>query len=240
MTDPRRHAAALDDQVAYYRTRRPVRMTPVDTPYVRRHFDELLARAVLAPHETVCEWGAGLGRFTLLLADRAASVTAIELSPEMSAELGARVADRPDVTVLTGDARALCSERPQAFDLVVGFFVLHHLPALAPYFEAAARCLRPGGRLAFVEPNPWNPLYPLQLTLTPGMRWRNEIGIYRLQPAALRRATAEAGFRRLEIGRYGSLPRLAYNALARIGAERLPDRLMPGPLRAFQTVVAWR
>ena len=123
---------------------------------------------------------------------------------------------------------------------MVGFFVLHHLPELESYFIAAHRALRPGGRMVFVEPNPYHPLFPVQIALTPGMRWQAERGIYRLTPSRLRRAAGAAGFSSLCIDRYGALPRALYNRFARWGAERALEHLVPRWLRPFQVIVAQR
>ena len=38
----------------------------------------------------------------------------------------------------------------------------------------SSRVLRPGGRVAFCEPVAWNPLYYLQIALTPGMSFSGE------------------------------------------------------------------
>jgi SAM-dependent methyltransferase len=50
---------------------------------------------------------------------------------------------------------------PDSFDVVMYRLVLHHLAfqgPLGPYFEEAARLLRPGGALIAVEPGLWHPV----------------------------------------------------------------------------------
>jgi SAM-dependent methyltransferase len=50
---------------------------------------------------------------------------------------------------------------PRSFDVVLYRLVLHHLAfqgPLGPYFEEAARLLRPGGALIAVEPGLWHPV----------------------------------------------------------------------------------
>jgi 2-polyprenyl-3-methyl-5-hydroxy-6-metoxy-1,4-benzoquinol methylase len=232
---------ALRAQTDYFDARTPERMRAADTPYVRRHLEEVIAAAGLRSGVAVCEWGAGVGRFSRLLAARGLEVTAIELSPSRAEECRAALAHSARCRVEVGDVLDVLErlEREGArFDAMVGFFVLHHLPELGAYFGAARRLLRPGGRLAFAEPNPLNPLYPLQISLTPGMRWRVERGIYRLWPRALERAAREAGFERSTVTRYGILPPAPYNAAAALGVERWPEKAVPGAMKAFQTIVA--
>jgi hypothetical protein len=70
---------------------------------------------------------------------------------------------------------ALCDP----FVALIGFHVLHHLD------PETLRCLdrvlkaRPTARSAFLEPNPLNPLYPVQIALHPAMRFREERGLWR-------------------------------------------------------------
>lgn len=241
-TNPRSRpdAADLDFQIDYFATRRPVRMLAADTPYVRRHHAEVMAAGGLQPGERVCEWGAGLGRFTRLLLADGLRVDAIELSPEQTRETAAALAGAEGLAMHNGDIVDVVPTLRGPFDAMVGYFMLHHLPELPRYFRSAHAALRPGGRMVFVEPNPYHPLYPVQITLTPGMRWRAERGIYQLTPGSIQRAAAEAGFSRVAIGRYGSIPRAPYNWLARWNRERFPERLVPTAMKPFQTIVAWR
>lgn len=234
------HRSNLEAQTAYFARRRPIRLQPLDTPYVQRHFAEVAAACRLTTGESVCEWGAGLGRFSRLVLATNARLTAIELSPTLSAECREGLAGFPAARVETGDVLAVLARSRQTFDLMLGFFVLHHLPELAAYFSAAAAALRPGGRMAFAEPNPYNPLYPVQIGLTPGMRFRAEAGIYRLGPRAVRDAALAAGFARVEIVRYGALPRAPYNLLAKVGCERLLEHVTPATVKPFQIIVGWR
>jgi 2-polyprenyl-3-methyl-5-hydroxy-6-metoxy-1,4-benzoquinol methylase len=234
------HAEELDFQVGYFATRRPIRMLALDTPYVRRHHAEVMRAAGLAPGETVCEWGSGLGRFSRLLLADGLKVDAVELSPHQSVEARAALAGHGELAIHCGDVADVLDAGGQRYDAMVGYFMLHHLPELERYFRSAHAALRPGGRMVFVEPNPWHPLFPVQITMTPGMRWKAERGIYRLTPRQLRNAAANAGFRDVEIGYYGSVPRAPYNWLARVRCERMLEPLLPAPLKPFQTIVIRR
>ena len=59
------------------------------------------------------------------------------------------------------DARHLPFE-DESLRAIVGTNVLHHIPEIERFFTEATRCLRPGGRLVFIEPWPtlWStPIY---------------------------------------------------------------------------------
>ncbi len=237
---PPEHTAALERQMAYFARRRPVRMLALDTPYIHRHFDEVMATGALQAGESVCEWGAGLGRFSRLLLAADLAVSAIELSSHLAAEAEQALGARDNLSIRCGDIADVLENSDIRCDAMVGFFVLHHLPELERYFRAAYATLRPGGRMVFVEPNPCHPLFPVQIALTPGMSWRAERGIYRLTPGNLRRAALAAGFSTMDIRRYGALPRAPYNLMARWKRERTAEGLVPDVVKPFQAIVAWR
>jgi len=237
---PAVHEAEFAAQREYFAERRPIRLQALDTPYIDRHFSEAMSLATLSPGATVCEWGSGLGRFSRLLLAQRIELSSIELSPQLADEARQAFAGDGRMSVHCGDIAQVLDAGIGEFDAMLGFFVLHHLPELDRYFRSARNALRPGGKMVFAEPNPFNPLYPIQITLTPGMRWRGERGIYRLTPAALRRAAAAAGFSRIEIAYYGALPRAPYNWLARWRGERMAEALLPGWIKPFQTIVAYR
>ena len=239
--NPPQHTDALDEQLSYFATRRPVRMLALDTPYIHRHFGEAMDAAALPAGAAVCEWGAGLGRFTRLLLAQGLSVTAIELSPELTKTLRENLEPAAArLSIHCGDVAEVMQSGIEEMDAVIGFFVLHHLPELERYFRAASASLRPGGRMVFVEPNPFHPLYPVQIGVTPGMRWSAERGMYRLTPGRLRRAAAAAGFPETRIARYGALPRAIYNWAASFGGERLTEKVLPQIVRPFQVITLLR
>ena len=148
------------------------------------------------------------GSLALLLQD-GLRVDAIELSPQQSSEArdalaGPRRIDRP----LRRRSRRVLETMPEAgFDAMVGYFMLHHLPELERYFRGAHRALRPGGRIVFVEPNPFHPLYRVQIACTPGMRWRRTRHLPAHAHRAAARGAGRAGFSGVHLRRYGSLPR---------------------------------
>jgi ubiquinone/menaquinone biosynthesis C-methylase UbiE len=102
------------------------------------------------------EIGAGTGYFSLhlLMAGVVRRVTCTDISPGMLQTLRANAA-RLDLEVETVACDAEHLPFPdEAFDLVVGHAVLHHLPDLDQAFRELHRVLRPGGTVFFAgEPS---------------------------------------------------------------------------------------
>jgi SAM-dependent methyltransferase len=230
-------AAHNAHQQAYYAARRPGTMLPVPTAYARRHFAEAAQACALRAGDRVLELGAGMGRFTALYAEAGHAVTALELSPDLAAVGREALAAQPmraAAEFRVGDALAPATDLHGGFEVVAGYFFLHHLPDLAAVMRAVRACLKPGGRYVFVEPNPLNPLYCLQITFTPSMSWKSERGIFAMRPARLAEAARAAGLVPDAVAStYGAVPGGIYNALARSGRERWPEVITPRALRPF-------
>ncbi|MBC8041616.1 MAG: class I SAM-dependent methyltransferase [Opitutaceae bacterium] len=231
--DPAPDEAHNTHQRAYYQARRPATMLPVTTPYATRHFEEAALAVGLKPADRVLELGAGMGRFSIQFAKHNHPLTAVELSPDLAGICRDTLSPHPSAEVRVADAVAPTDDLIGRFDIVAGFFFLHHLPALDTCFDGARRCVRPEGRFVFVEPNPLNPLYYFQITLTPGMSWKSERGIFQMRHRVIARIAARAGFTDIRAHFYGSVPRSIYNRLAVPGLERTPEYLVPRSLRPF-------
>jgi 23S rRNA (adenine-N6)-dimethyltransferase len=72
---------------------------------------ELVEQAGIGQSDLVVEIGAGTGRLTTPLAERARSVWAIESDPDLAARLGRRFAHHTNVLVLHADARTVALPR---------------------------------------------------------------------------------------------------------------------------------
>ena len=113
----------------------------------------------LKPKMKVLELGCGTGYFTKEAARSGASITAIDISPELLNEAAEEVS-LPNVEFIAENAYDMSFE-DNSFDAVIGSSVLHHLKidnALNEIF----RVLRPGGTVHFTEPNMLNPQIALQ------------------------------------------------------------------------------
>ena len=132
--------------------------TPAGQERARRRAGLLIQRGAIDSHSNVLELGAGTGLFTGHLAHTGADVIALDLSWDLL--IRARSNDDSNIHLVLADAEHL-PFAPSSFNAVVGSSVLHHIepkPALAE----AYRVLRPGGRVAFAEPNMLNPQIAVQ------------------------------------------------------------------------------
>lgn len=105
----------------------------------------LLDAAGVRKETRVLDVACGPGVVTAAAADRGAAARGIDLSPGM---LERARAAHPQLEFTRADVEAL-PFGSDAFDAVVGGFVLNHLPRPERAVGEAARVLAPGGRMAF-------------------------------------------------------------------------------------------
>ena len=121
----------------------------------------LCKRVGIAEGMRVLEIGSGAGDVALTLAERVGptgQVIGVDVNPAIleTARRRAADADMRNVEFIAGDARRL--DFPDAFDAVVGRFVLMYMADPGEAFAKLIRHLRPGGIVAFQEPE--YTLYP--------------------------------------------------------------------------------
>lgn len=220
----------------YSRPEGKPRMRPGSSRYTLRHLEAVLTTLDLEPGMRVLDIGCGMGRFSLALAERGYEVTGVDLSSDLLDILAEHDPDSAVKTVCC-DAAELDRHLEGPFDAAVGFFFLHHLADLEPALQAATRVLRPGARMAFCEPNAFNPLFYLQIVVTPGMTWRGDRGVARMRPGVFERAFARSGLGKPRLQRYGVFPPLIANTVAGARIEAIIERIPPfRPILAFQVV----
>lgn len=180
-----------------------------DTPYVRRHVDTMVRYGNLATGQSVLEVGAGLGKFSIPLLRQGLDLTCNDLSP-VQLELLRTQAAAPVQTVAC-DIVDIGEHAQQAFDHVIGFFTLHHMLDLEAAFAGMKKVLKPGAEISFIEPMGRNPLYYLQIALTPGMKMRAERGILNMSDRVVHKAMRTAGLEPLPSLSYGFAPPMVVN-----------------------------
>jgi len=115
---------------------------------------EGLARGLLhlAPRTRYVDLGIGDGLLTLMLAEVAESVTAVDLSPLMLEQLDVRARRRgiTNIATVEGDIEDLPIEA-RSFDVAVLSQALHHAQAPERALVEAKRVLVPGGRVLVID-----------------------------------------------------------------------------------------
>jgi ubiquinone/menaquinone biosynthesis C-methylase UbiE len=106
----------------------------------------------------ILEVGCGTGEYTVQLAQRfpEADITAYDISPNIAAVAREKCRKFSNVHITVASAYNT-QYKSETFDMVCGFYVLHHLQ-LGPALTEAHRVLKDGGYLFFYEPNLLNPI----------------------------------------------------------------------------------
>jgi 2-polyprenyl-3-methyl-5-hydroxy-6-metoxy-1,4-benzoquinol methylase len=202
-------------------------MRPTASHYVRRQVDRLAAFAGLRPGELVLDVGCGMGRYTFPLAERGLTVEGLDLSEGLLERFRQFDTGGFGIRLHCSDVLDPPQELRGRFDAVVGFFTLHHLHDLTACLRSMRSLCKPGGRIVFLEPNPLNVLYYVQMLVVPGMTWSGDRGILRMTPRTMSRAVHAAGLQSPSVERFGFLPPFAVN---RKWGPTMEDRLERIPL----------
>jgi 2-polyprenyl-3-methyl-5-hydroxy-6-metoxy-1,4-benzoquinol methylase len=216
-------------------------MLPGFTPFIKRQADKILELSGLKPGDRVLEVGCGMGRHTFYLAEKGIKIEGLDLTPGLLEQLRKFDGGRYQIPLHCGDVLDFTAQLAGKFDGVIGFFVLHHLFDLETSIQAMAQLAKPGGRLAFIEPNPMNPLYYVQIALVPGMSWKAERGLINMRYSVIARAMRSAGLAQPIAKSFGFLPRFITNQKWGSSLENLLDRVgLLDPIRPFQFFGAQR
>lgn len=161
---------------------------------------EGLARAVLqlAPRARYADLGIGDGLLTLMLAEVATHVTAVDISAEMLAQLAARAKQKniANIELVQSDIEDLPLP-DSSHDVVVASQALHHARAPARCLAEARRILVRGGRLLVID------------LLAHGEEWvREKLGHLHLgfTEQGLEQLLTQAGFERVRVTRVARDP----------------------------------
>lgn len=128
--------------------------SPAGQVRAKRRGQLLTEAAKLQPGKVVMEVGCGTGLFTEMMASSGATILALDLSPELLQLAHER--QLPPEQVEFREMRFEDSTNDGPFDAIVGSSVLHHLD-MPVAMQQMYTLLKPGGYLAFAEPNLLNP-----------------------------------------------------------------------------------
>lgn len=244
MADPSRERVERHNraQIAYFERAGKHAMRPTDSHYVQRQVDRLVDFGDLVPGELVLDVGCGMGRYTFALAERGLIVEGLDLSETLLERFRQHDAGRFEIPLRCGDVLDPPEELRGRFDAVVGFFTLHHLHDLAGCLRSMRSLCKTGGRIVFLEPNPVNATYYLQMLLVPGMSWSGDKGILNMTERTMSEAMRSAGFGKFSLERFGFFPPFVVNQPwgppVEDGLERFPPWRRFLPFQLFRGDVA--
>ena len=197
----------------FERAPKPTMIPNGDTRYLNRHVDETLAAAGIQAGERVLEIGCGLGRYTLLFADRGIRVEGLDLSRVQLDQLAEFDAGRHDIPLHQADVLDPPAELLGQFDAaVVGMFTLHHIHDIAASLRSTVRLLRAReGGSSFASRTPSTRCTTSRLRSRPGMTWRRRRHRQHPPPAARPRARRRRA-RGLYWKRFGFFPPFLANS----------------------------
>ena len=199
-------------QIDYFEQNYKKTMQPaVGTPYSNRQVDELVQYANLQKDELILDVGCGIGRYTLPLAERGFNVEGLDLTQGLLDQLHEHDGGRYNISLYCADVLNPPEELVGKYDVLVGFFTLHHLHDIHACYASMINLLKPGGRIIFLEPNAYNPLYYVQIALTPRMTWDGDGGVRLMRRGYIFDAMEKAGFENLSIERFGFFPPMIVN-----------------------------
>lgn len=208
---------------------------PERTSYVLRHLEALVSFGDLKQGERILEVGCGMGRYTFLLKEKGFMVEGLELSPFLIKQMKRIDGGRFNIPIYQADIHHCPESLNGRYDALVGFFVLHHFGNLQKAFCSMASLLRPRGRVVFLEPNPYNFLYYIQILITPKMSWKAEKGLIHLRRSTIFSALKKAGFKGMKMRRFGFFPPFLYNHIQMAWIEKILERItFLKPFLAFQ------
>ncbi len=139
MDDRERLRATFDTAAASYADARPT--------YPDELIEALVAATGIGPGSRLLEVGCGPGTATLPLAGLGCRITAVELGEGLAAEARRRLAEYPDVEVVTGSFETW-PPADHSYDLVYAATSWHWVDPAVRY-RRAHDVVRPGGHLAF-------------------------------------------------------------------------------------------
>jgi 2-polyprenyl-3-methyl-5-hydroxy-6-metoxy-1,4-benzoquinol methylase len=211
----KKKVAQAGQQRRYYARADHKSIYPENYPhYIQKQIAKTLGYLPIEPEKKVLEIGAGMGRFTLPLAEKGMQIEALDISPDLLKKLNELA---PDIPTHCLDFLSSSSQLPGSYDAIIGYFILHHLPDMEKTFTVLSSLLKPGGKIFFVEPNPQNLLYYVQILLHPKMRWKSERYMLKMRPKYIKSHLSE--FSEFQTERYGFFPPFLHEKAHKLEAK---------------------
>lgn len=202
-------------------------MQPASTAYLRRHVEQVIDYAKLRQTDRILDVGCGIGKYTLILAEKGFQVEGLDLTPALIEQFREFDNGRYNIPLYCADILTPPPEIVGQYDKIVSFFTLHHLYDFEGSFAAMKNLLKPGGSIVLLEPNAFNPLYYVQITITPRMTWEGDGGVAKMRKSVIFPAMTACGLENLDVRRFGFFPPFITNGP---GGEALESAFERFPL----------
>jgi 2-polyprenyl-3-methyl-5-hydroxy-6-metoxy-1,4-benzoquinol methylase len=222
-------------QLNYYGNKVKKRLMPRDTYYLKRHIDEFVAHADMAPGASVLDVGCGMGKYSLRLLEKGFDVSGLDLSPFLLQKFKEYDGGKFNPTLYNEDIHSAYERIEKQFDHVIGFFTLHHLLDLEKAFSSMSRLLKPGGSIIFLEPNAWYPLFYIQIAVYKDISWSGDKGIVNMRSSTIGKAAKAVGLSLTEAPGFGLFPPFALHSSLGQKTEKVMEKVWPfNRLKAFK------
>lgn len=222
-----------------YYNKRHLYMDAVDSNYTNILVGKLISSAKLKKKQKILEIGCGRGRFSTQLLEKGYNLTGVDSSEAMLRKF--KNVAKKNVKLIKGDFNVIYKKYKGNFDVVIGFYILHHLKDLNSSLMNIGGVLKRNGIVAFIEPNPYNPMYYAQLLFYKDMSWKKEKGMLNMKKKKLLKTFTETGFKNFQLIQFGFLPPFLMN----ISIGTKIDTMLEGfkalhPIRPYQLIMAKR
>jgi 2-polyprenyl-3-methyl-5-hydroxy-6-metoxy-1,4-benzoquinol methylase len=217
------------------------RMRPAATasPYIQNHIEKIIAFGNLTTDEKLLDIGCGMGKYTIPIAQKGFNIDALDLSPVLLKELQSHCGDSIHINTHCIDILNPPASFTHHYDAIIGSFMLHHLIDIGEAFHHLNPLLNKNGKVVFIDVNPFCPLYYLQITLSPSMRWKAEKGIFQLSPSNIKSQLEKSGFKNITLKKFGIAPPLIRNLKIGKHIDDIFEKLtFLNSIAAFQLIYA--
>ncbi len=230
------HTKDVNEIHQYYKSSHDY-LTPADTSFVNSIITEFLKRGKISPTQNILEIGSGYGRFSLPIIKRNYQVTASDVVPGMLAKLQKAIADENrNASAVYFDIYK--TKLDKKYSIICGFHVLHHITDLPAAFQNIHDHLHKEGKIIFIEPNPINPLYYLQMLVIKEINWQGEKGILNMRNAYMKKVLQKSGFKNIEISKFGFFPNFIVNTALGNKLEAVFNKTKNNPLALYKCIQA--
>ncbi|MBU6383140.1 MAG: class I SAM-dependent methyltransferase [Verrucomicrobia bacterium] len=208
-------------QKEYFEKNHKKTMQPRASVYISRQVDRVIAAGHLTKTDRIIDIGCGIGKYTINLFQRGYRVEGLDIASGLLDQLQTYA----PIPVYCADISTPPTALYGQFDAAIGFFALHHMFDLEKSLQGAARLLKKGGRLLFLEPNPYNILYYLQILFTPKMTWQGEKGMVNMRSTILFPAMKKAGLIDCKLQRAGFFPPFITDLKGALAVEKYLEKI---------------